>query len=48
MNIKFNNVFVEDTATIAGPFVINGPFKYDDPFNDFYDIWRNTVLSRYV
>ena len=37
MNIKFNNVYVEDVSTIAGPFVINGPFKYDDTFNDFYD-----------
>ena len=37
MNIKFNNVYVEDVATIAGPFVINGPFKYDDIFIDFYD-----------
>ena len=37
MNIKFNNVYVEDVATIAGPFVINGPFKYDDIFTDFYD-----------
>ena len=37
MNIKFNNVYVEDTATVAGPFVINGPFKYDATFNDFYD-----------
>ena len=37
MTIKFNNVYVEDTSTVAGPFVINGPFKYDDTFNDFYD-----------
>ena len=37
MNIKFNNVYVEDVSTVAGPFVINGPFKYDDIFTDFYD-----------
>lgn len=37
MNIKFNNVYVEDVSTIAGPFVINGPLKYDDIFEDFYD-----------
>ena len=37
MNIKFNNVYVEDVSTVAGPFVINGPFKYDDIFENFYD-----------
>ena len=37
MNIKFNNVYVDDVSTIAGPFVINGPFKYDDIYEDFYD-----------
>ena len=37
MTIKFNNVFVDDTSTVAGPFVINGPFKYDSTFTDFYD-----------
>ena len=37
MNIKFNNVYVEDVSTVAGPFVTDGPFKYDDIFEDFYD-----------
>lgn len=37
MNIKFNNVYVEDVSTIAGPFVKNGPFTYDYIFEDFYD-----------
>ena len=37
MNIKFNNVYVQDVSTIAGPFVIDGPLKYDDIFTDFYD-----------
>ena len=37
MTINFNNVYVQDTSTVAGPFVINGPFKYDDTFSDFYD-----------
>lgn len=37
MNIKFNNVYVDDVSTVAGPFVIDGPFKYDDIFTDFYD-----------
>ena len=37
MNIKFNNVYVEDVSTVAGPFVKSGPFKYDRIFKDFYD-----------
>ena len=37
MNIKFNNVYVDDVSTVAGPFVINGPLKFDDIFEDFYD-----------
>lgn len=39
MNIKFNNVYVEDVSTVAGPFVIEGPLKgkFDKTFNDFYD-----------
>ena len=37
MNIKFNNVYVEDVSTVAGPFVIDGPFNYDEIFTDFYD-----------
>ena len=37
MNIKFNNVYVEEVSTVAGPFVKDGPLKYDDIFEDFYD-----------
>ena len=39
MNIKFNNVYVENISTVAGPFVIEGPLKgkFDKIFNDFYD-----------
>lgn len=39
MNIKFNNVYVKNVSTIAGPFVIEGPFKdkFDKTFKDFYD-----------
>lgn len=37
MNIKFNNVYVKDVSTVAGPFVKNGPFTYDDIFENFYD-----------
>lgn len=39
MNIKFNNVYVENVSTVAGPFVIEGPLKdkYDKKFYDYYD-----------
>ncbi len=39
MNIKFDNVFVEDVSTVAGPFVIKGPLKdkFDKKYEDFYD-----------
>ena len=37
MNIKFNNVYVDDVATVAGPFVKNGPYEFDATFEDFYD-----------
>lgn len=39
MNMKFNNVYVENVSTIAGPFVIEGPLKdkFDKKFMDFYD-----------
>jgi len=37
MNIKFNNVYIENVSTVAGPFVIDGPLKYDDIYEDFYD-----------
>lgn len=39
MTIKFNNVYVENVSTVAGPFVIEGPLKdnFDKKFTDFYD-----------
>lgn len=39
MNMKFNNVYIENVSTVAGPFVIEGPLKdkYDKKFEDFYD-----------
>ena len=39
MTIKFNNVYVENVSTVAGPFVIEGPLKdnFDKKFIDFYD-----------
>lgn len=39
MNIKFDNVYVKDVSTVAGPFVIEGPLKgkFDKTYNDFHD-----------
>ena len=39
MTIKFNNVYLENVSTVAGPFVIEGPLKdnFDKKFTDFYD-----------
>lgn len=39
MTIKFNNVYIENVSTVAGPFVIEGPLKdnFDKKFDDFYD-----------
>lgn len=39
MTINFDNVYVDNISTVAGPFVKNGPFKnkFDLIFNDFYD-----------
>lgn len=39
MNIKYNNVYVENVSTVAGPFVIEGPLKdkFDKKYTDFYD-----------
>ena len=39
MTIKYNNVYVEDVSTVAGPFVNNGPLKdkFDKVYSDFYD-----------
>ena len=39
MTIKFNNVYLENVSTVAGPFVIEGPLKdnFDKKFIDFYD-----------
>lgn len=39
MTIKFNNVYVRNVSTVAGPFVIEGPLKgnFDIEYYDFYD-----------
>ena len=45
MNIKFNNVYVEDVSTVAGPFVIDGPFNYDEIFTE---LMKGSKLSKPV
>ena len=37
MNIKFNNIYIKEVSTVAGPYVIDGPLKFDDIYEDFYD-----------
>ena len=37
MTIKFKNAYLSDNYTIAGPHVKDGPLKYDDDINDYYD-----------
>ena len=38
MTFKYDNVYVKDTATIAGPYEKDGPLKkeFDKTFNDLY------------
>ena len=38
MTFKYNNVYVQDTATVAGPYEKKGPLKkyFDKTFNDLY------------
>lgn len=38
MTIKFDNVYIKDSATVAGKFESNGPLKkyFDKAYNDFY------------
>lgn len=38
MTFKFNNVYVENTATVVGPYEKNGPFgnEFDKCYDDFY------------
>lgn len=39
MTIKFNNVYINNTSTVAGPYLNSGPLKgsFDMEYNDFYD-----------
>lgn len=38
MTIKYNNVYINETGTITGPYEANGPFSklYDKSYKDFY------------
>lgn len=38
MNFKYNNVYINDTATITGPYESNGPLSkyFDKSYNDLY------------
>ena len=38
MTFKYKNVYIKDTATVAGPYEKKGPLKkyYDKTYNDFY------------
>ena len=37
MTLKYNNSYINEVSTVAGPYVIYGPFKYDETFTDYYD-----------
>ena len=38
MTIKYNNVYINETGTVTGPYEANGPFSklYDKSYQDFY------------
>ena len=38
MTIKFDNVYINETATITGPYEKNGPLQsyFDKSYNDLY------------
>jgi len=38
MTIKYNNVYLNETSTVTGPYEANGPFTklYDKSYDDFY------------
>lgn len=38
MNFKYNNVYINETATVTGPYESNGPLSkyFDKSYNDFY------------
>ena len=45
MTFKFNNVYVDDTSTVAGPYEKKGPLEkyFDKTYDDLYffeDSWE--------
>ena len=38
MTIKYNNVYINETSTVAGPYEAKGPLAkyYDYTYNDLY------------
>ena len=38
MTFKYNNVYIGETSTVAGPYEAKGPFAklYDKTYSDFY------------
>lgn len=43
MTLKYNNVYLNETGTVTGPYEANGPFSklYDKSYNEFY-FWTKT------
>ena len=46
MNFKYNNVYLNETALVAGPYETNGPFSsyFDETYKEFYfntDSWED-------
>ena len=39
MTLKFNNIYINESAVVAGPYLYNGPLKgsFDACYSDFYD-----------
>ncbi len=50
MTFKYNNVYIKDTSTIAGPYEKKGPLKkyFDKTYNDLYfgeDSWEKAEIK---
>ena len=50
MTFKYNNVYVKDTALVAGVYEKNGPLKkyFDKTYNDLYfgeDSWEKAEIK---
>ena len=50
MTFKYDNVYVQETATVAGPYEKDGPLKkyYDKTYQDLYfgeDSWEKSEIK---